>query len=661
MRRIVALIPILLLALPSLAHAAWAQGGWPFRRAVDVDWQADQGAADDLAQVQFNTLGLHQPSGEHVRVTNEAGNPLPATVLMIGPGDQMRVIFRLVRGGKRYYVYFGHPHPPQAPKALEDLPITRGLLLEMHQYRGRLAENIQQIQTAWDRRGPLIGRQLEPFLYLGHNPFDDQVAMIARYTGLLNASVEGIAAAASDKAAIELDDKPLLFVPSAPGDTRFRASINLKRGPHKITLYHLNVGGEQRLSVVWSRPDDKQFKLIPPEAFGIFHTGQAGPLESNGKQYLADFKIDYLGECFFDNHYTHRYRFTASNIKTAAVNGPKTTCTWDFGDGQTASGPIVEHVYLADGPYVPRLSMKTGLQTDSRENRLVVSRLWEKIDNPPSDLPSVQARIIADYDVPRIPAAQLQWAVLLNERARQDLPLEHCAIRLAALTEGMDPAISMGALAQASSTLAARGHLDAALRIWQAVPSDSPFQPFAVKHQAKLLLWSAGDFAKAAAVLQPFFKSQPNDLELKRLYAQSLTLNQQVAEGKKLLESIPPQSPPDRQAALTGALARTIEFYINDHDWEAGQQAWEKWQEQYPSDFLEGYSILLQTRLMELAQYPTAAASVAQAFALAIPRSSYAPKLLDRASKLLQSSDPQKSRALHELLKKNYPEDPLAQ
>ncbi len=104
-----------------------------------------------------------------------------------------------------------------------------------------------------------------------------------------------------------------------------------------------------------------------------------------------------------------------------------------------------------------------------------------------------------------------------------------------------------------------------------------------------------------------------------------------------------------------------MEFFITTGDVESGEEAWEKWQARFPTDFLEGYSVILRTKLIELRKRPAAAARLAEAFALAQPLSPYAPQLLDRASKLLASTDPGKSQSLHELLKQKYPEDPLSQ
>jgi tetratricopeptide (TPR) repeat protein len=290
-----------------------------------------------------------------------------------------------------------------------------------------------------------------------------------------------------------------------------------------------------------------------------------------------------------------------------------------------------------------------------------VSRLYERLDNPPTDHIATQAKIVAGYDVARMSARSLAWACLMHEQSRQLNAMEKVARRLAAAREGVDPGFGAKTLQSAADLLVSAGEFEAAGRIWEAVPADSPFQPDAAKGFAQLLLWRQADFAKAVKLLEPLVAAHPNDQSLKRDYAQALILDQQAAAGKKILESLIPQGPRDRQAALAGAMARTIEFYITEGDWPSGEQVWDKWQRQYPADFLEGYSVLLRTRLMELGRAPQSAAKVAEAFALAMPKSSYAPRLLDRASTLLERSDPAKGRALRQLLKQKYPEDPLSQ
>ena len=193
--------------------------------------------------------------------------------------------------------------------------------------------------------------------------------------------------------------------------------------------------------------------------------------------------------------------------------------------------------------------------------------------------------------------------------------------------------------------------------VWRAVPADSDLQPWAACELAEVLCWWQGDVAGALKAIEPLAKS---DDRARRIYGQMLVLNRRVEEGRKVLEALPSPVSVAKQAAVGGAMARTTEFYITEGRWEDGEDAWEKWQSQFPVSFLEGHSMLLRVGLMELRK-SKAAAVVAEAFANAVPQSPYSPQLLDKASKLLAEADPGKSKSLRELLKQRYPEDPLSQ
>lgn len=641
------------------AGAAWMEG-WSHRRVVDLEWVGDR-PGDDLAMVDVWTAGHHQPDGTDVRVTADELRIIPSRVLMVGPGDVVRVAFAPVRPVKRYCVYFGNPRPPAPPKGTEELSIRAGLLLEMHSLEAAPPGNFREIERAFSASTRVIGRTIVSRLYLGINPFGDQVSIISRFSGVLNAPTDGsytFAGSASDRGALFIDGKPVLLIPNLVPDTRFNAKIDLKKGKHDIAFYHVNVAGEQRLSVVWKTPNSANYELIPPEAFGLLHNTTVGGLEQQGKTFAADFRMEYLGECFFSDHYTHRYRFTAVPPKGPAAATAR--YEWDFGNGQTAGGPAVEQVYLLDGLYPITLTVRMGNQSDAQTTRIAVSRFHAKLDNPPTDLPSQQTAIVSRYDLARLPPTWLPWTTLLFVRTRDVAGIEKAAMALAR-SDQADGGLTMRALNDASFELLSAGKLDVARRMWQAVPQDSKLQPQAAEAQARVLLWRAADFPAALKLLETHVRQHPKNAAIQRLYAQALVLSGRAAEAKKILDQLPIQGNAAQQAAITGALARTVEFYITQGDWQSGEETWEKWNQQYPADFLEGYSVLLQTRLMELARYPQAAAKVAEAFALAMPRCSYSPRLLHRAGKLLEQSDPARSNALIELLKQKYPEDPLSQ
>src|SRR5207245_2153856 len=124
---------------------------------------------------------------------------------------------------------------------------------------------------------------------------------------------------------------------------------------------------------------------------------------------------EYVGEAFYFEHYAHRYKFTAQPVKATA--GAQVKYDWDFGDGQTASIPSVDHVFLTDGEYSVKLSIKAVPQSDTQTNHVFVSRLYEHIDSPPEDSLANQAKIVADYDVSTMSPRSLAWATLMLQRA----------------------------------------------------------------------------------------------------------------------------------------------------------------------------------------------------------------------------------------------------
>jgi hypothetical protein len=275
--------------------------------------------------------------------------------------------------------------------------------------------------------------------------------------------------------------------------------------------------------------------------------------------------------------------------------------------------------------------------------------------------------LVLGYDVAKLRVGWLGWATWLHLKAKKTDGLLKVMQRLAAETTLPDPSVAVGAMREGTRDAFVQGKGAAAMAVWDLVPRDSNLQPRAVKRQATFLIWWMADFAKAIKVLEPYVDKPEADPEsddassLQRLYGEALVLNQQFEKGAKILRELPGEGKPERRAVISGAMARSIEHYIDEGDWETGETVWENWQAKYPSEFLEGYSVVLRTRLMEIRKANDAAAKVAEAFATAVPNSSYAPQLLDKASKLLASSDRSKSDALRELLKKRYPEDPLSQ
>jgi PKD repeat protein len=630
---------------------------WQFRRSIEANWDPAQSPPTSIAIADFFTAGHAAADGSDIRVTTADGTLMPSHVLMIGPGDRARVAFALVRPVKQYFVYFGNPTPTM-PAGSPELKFDCGLHLEMRELAGDGPFNtFARLTNAWDLGGKLIGKTLIPEANLGFNPFGPQDRTVSRITGSIFAPVDGqydFSVWADDFAAVAVDGNFIVFGAAGPRDTRNHHAVQLSRGPHAILIYHVNTGGDGVFLVAWKTPNSVKFDPVGRRDIATFHTCNVGALEQNHAPLVADFTAQYMGEAFFADDYSFHYKFTAY---APAVAGAQ--MDWDFGDGQTASGAQVDHVYLSPGVYPVRLTVRAGNLSDSQTTQFGVNRLWEQIDRPPGEQIEVHARIAASDDLGKLAEPSLCRAVLLFQRAGVIDAMLAAAGRLAALGRHENPDGAFQSLEEATKQGIASGRGGDVVRFWQSVPQDSDLHARSMTELADLLLWRVGDFAAAVRLLKPL--ADAGDVRMKRNYGQALIFDQKADDGAKILRSLPAGDSWEHHVALSGAMARTIEYYITQRDWAAGEEVWERWQSSFPADFLEGYSVLLRTRLMEIKGDAATAAKVAAAFASAVPTSSYAPQLLDRASRLLSSTDPAQSAALRKLLKDRYPEDPLSQ
>jgi hypothetical protein len=646
-----------LILFSSSSNGAWFDANWPYRRPIDVTWDADHASGDELATAEFYSDGHCLPNGDDLRVATDDGKLVATHILMNGPGDRIRLVFSLQKGIKKYAVYFGNPKPTPPPAGMETVKFQAGLMIETKQWNGGPVNDFGTIEDSWTRSEPSFGQAMIPNPFLGYNPFGEQDRTISKIVGSLFAPLNGnyvFAMSVDDAATLYIDNQPLLYAPIGPSDTRYHASIPLTRGRHDFLLYHVNMGGPGRFAVGWQRPNGATVEIISRESFGTCFGSQVGPMEQHDKPLIADFSATQVSECFFADNYSFRYHFTSTAKPLSAAN-----YTWGFGDGQTSARPDLDHVYLTDGIYPVQLTIHIGNNTLTQSARIVVGRNFQNILNLVEDDPKVLAKIVGSYQLTKMVAESLSRTVMLYLRANLLDAAVAAANELADQKTQLDPAAAAGSLEAVDHELVNADRIENAISMWSRVPLKSDLQPRASKRIAQLEMWWTGDFGKAVQALEPFKSTA--DPSVRRIYAQALILNNQAEQGKKILSELSPQAPENRQAVLTGASARSVEFFIRENDPESGEESWERWQARYPTDFLEGYSVLLRTKLVEQRKRKQTAAKVAEAFAMSMPQSSYAPQLLDRASKLFTEFDPVKSQSIRQLLKQKYPEDPLSQ
>lgn len=97
-----------------------------------------------------------------------------------------------------------------------------------------------------------------------------------------------------------------------------------------------------------------------------------------------------------DNTYTLDY-YVGANIKFLSKSAAKGTCTWDFGDGATATGDSVSHKYAVAGTYRVKLTVE-GSGFLSEDIFISDIKPFLSIKPIPGNLCEVQSTLI-DFDV----------------------------------------------------------------------------------------------------------------------------------------------------------------------------------------------------------------------------------------------------------------------
>lgn len=668
----VAVLGLSLPASPAGAQDAWWNYSWPYRRVLAVTDVPKTGLpGDEIGVVTMFTGGSLLSDGQDIRVVTATGEPVAHRVLMVGPGDTVRVAFALKPPATKYGVYFGNE---KAPKPTSTLEIKRGVLQETWAYTGGGVASLQHALKVYEKTGELIGRDFRPQIFQGYNPFGPQDRICSIYTGYLVCPYEGeyaFALSSKDASFLLADGKEVVDnggLHPPQHDISKTGKITLTKGLHELKVYHINADGDPILTVAWREPGGKRIWTIPPEAFAPIRVATAGMMERYAKSVQADFIPTFAGETYMAGRYFQRYTF---ELLTGGRTVGKPEVQWEFGDGQTASESKVEHVYLRPGPYKVTMTAKVGGEKIVRANTLYVSRPWDQVTQGKLDPLPDHARIVSKYDFSAAGDQDIALAVGLLERANmpeailkagdvlvkrdsaagevltavmpvysetlaektQDPRRAVAALVKAAQMAGKDPAAAALMTVLGGEMALRGGDLDKALELFQAA-----LKKYAAVTTGETIrdarigvgdVWSArGDYAKA--------------LEAYRAV--------QAVEGDA-----------GKQAIRKGDLARQVEAYTRAGEYGDAADSLNEWEREFPIDKLEGYSTLLRARLLRARKQYAQAAELAERLVRVNPRSNYAPELLMLASDayLALKKDAAAADCLDRIVK-NYPESPLA-
>src|SRR5262249_34539100 len=180
-------------------------------------------------------------------------------------------------------------------------------------------------------------------------------------------------------------------------------------GLHYLEYYHEEVTLEQMAFLGW-RPsaDEGPFAPIPASFYTAAHEGTVKGYESE-KGPLAVFEPVIADSLWPAERNEGQY----TRVTFAAPAG--TSGTWDFGDGQKATGEKVDHVYLTLGTYAVKLTTPAG----TAEYPLRVFEIEHVTETFKEGRPKDYAAKAKGYDLAVLSAEALKELAYLHAEAEE--------------------------------------------------------------------------------------------------------------------------------------------------------------------------------------------------------------------------------------------------
>ncbi len=658
-------------ACPARGGSNWWNAAWTCRRHVTVEKPEESKLdADEIAVVTFLTAGFVQPDGRDVRVVTRSGHVLPHRVLQVGPGDRVRLAFATRGRVQQYFVYFGNA---KATPPRQTLQIRRGVLLETWVHRGGNPRRLETARKMIAQAKTLLGRDMRRQIALGHNPFGPQSNLARRMTGYFPVSRAGTYsfATSSRNASFLLIDGKLLVDNGGQHRPQRNVAVNgqiqLDPGLHEIQMLHVSNGGDPVAVVAWKPAGADRYAPMPPSAFAPFAEAVPGPIELYGRASGVDFVSIHAGESWFGDWYYQRYRFEAALVGRKV----RASWKWDFGDGQSSTGPAVEHVYLVPGEYEVSLTARTPVGQLTRSHSIVVTRPWDRVTENDLDPRRKHGQIVAGYDFAKLsPAANAHAVLLLDEVGRVE-PLLAAGTALLARDAAPPDLLESAGQAYARRLLEAGRARQAAESLQTAAGMvEDPRAAARLTHRAgRIVLAHVGDARAAGKLFEHSLKTYGPGAGAELARAARIGLADSFrAQGLRdravaAYAAAGPDVPARHrsEAIYRGDLARHVEAYLNDGKFHDAEAYLQRWATDLPADKINGYWSWMFVRLALARGQWSAAITEAEILTSVNVRSNYGAKLLMLARQAaLRLNQPDKADALLRRIIKEFPESPLA-
>jgi hypothetical protein len=406
-----ALLVGVILALPgglrADAPAGWWNANWPYR--LRIDCPAGEG---DVATVRVTLAGRTSADGRNLRLLDSHDRPVAFDILSHDPQLDTLLRFQVTpQKAETLWLYYGRlAFDPVAPLRRADGSIwhpQRGLVLRLYAKRkpahpDALAQLLEMANQG-AQEGALVRNQISD----GFNPCGTSRDYISIYEGYLRidkAGTYGFCSASCDGSWIVVNGKQLLSWPGPHGyggseHGEKHGQIDLQTGTAFVQYFH-EAGGHDHLAFLgWRPPGTEAYAAIPREQWLTVRTVDPSNYQARDLPLLAVPRIGLLNTYWVRESADQQTSLVNFGVVGSDRGGKIVSAHWSFGDGLTAEGLRVQHVYFRLGR--PQASL-TVTDDHGRSDTVSFHPDIFLIDTEISDVslgnPEQHARIAAGYD-----------------------------------------------------------------------------------------------------------------------------------------------------------------------------------------------------------------------------------------------------------------------
>ncbi|HET6880970.1 MAG TPA: PKD domain-containing protein [Pirellulales bacterium] len=438
-------MPLARAAPPS---APWHLAEWRERAVVTIP-RPQPDADVDTAAVRLLCQGQARPDGADYRVLDTGGNSVPFQVMFHDATHYSLISFRATDARQPYFIYYGNP---QASRAAEEIVVDPrpgagppkaawvphyGLVYTTcRRPEGDNPKSATEMAAMLAASPAKDGARYQQGIANGFNPFGSSDNYLSIYRGWFRVPAAGkyrFCTASNEASFSFLDGKELIHWPGRHTAERGEhgeknTEVELTAGWHYVEYYHEEVALQQMAFLGWRPPGSEQgqFTSIPADAFPAPHAAEVAAYETPGGPAVR-FAPTIVDTCWPETRHAGQY----TRVKFAVTKGPMTEagdatkCRWDFGDGQTAMGTEVEHVYLTLGTFSVKLSAPSVAGDRTAEWPLIVYEVQHVTEEISEGSPADCARLASGYDRGRLDANGLaELAYLFAEAGQSQMAID---------------------------------------------------------------------------------------------------------------------------------------------------------------------------------------------------------------------------------------------